>query len=588
MNYAPHILSFAVGLWLIIFGLMSRSAKPILADPRFIYSVLAAGGAVWAFIIGAVIISAFDNAVSFAPPDPLITPFTLNPLATAALGAGFLLLGLAGFVIRRSANPARILMWVVAFVAVAVTAAHFSGDNYWFVPSAIVGMVAALIFLRKRKIPSYVVGAIVIISAATIVLSYQTEEIEGYYPEQTPAVSFVTSRTDAILTIEGVELRKMTNSSRILGPECSLDPVCVENYSEGLTELSINEGSDGQTRIISATLSNTGKNPVNVTLLHLTGLITADTGKPQYLEVLAIRDPFMTDIMPSLMAPKEELSDGSTKGPVVIKPGESLSAYIKGEWIPYSEQENSAFPFQVSARYEYEILPLIRSLNESTNCLEYCAPDSQLPSNFHRGYWSLTAGPHYTELTKLPVNIISQSFYGSDQTSRLSYAGCMSANDAEKLYSSRNITLGFPDYLPAGFSLICRLDESGSPAFVQIYGNTSSPGIRDYLDDDPRLLYRTSSREHGSLIVSMRLGSTPNEFITEAAARQHEFETRNEFSSIESSSLREVQGGSIFVEVFEGGAAAVDLNLADRQYHVFGNGVSADELVKVAESISRW
>jgi hypothetical protein len=85
----------------------------------------------------------------------------------------------------------------------------------------------------------------------------------------------------------------------------------------------------------------------------------------------------------------------------------------------------------------------------------------------------------------------------------------------------------------------------------------------------------------------MRLAFEPDQFIKRAAAEAEEIESRDAFSSIENSYISNVQGGTIFVKAFDDLNASVDLNLTDRQYHIFGRGISEDELVRVAESIYR-
>jgi hypothetical protein len=582
VSFAPHILSFSVGTWLIIFGFLSRSARPILADMRFIYVVLAAGVAIWASILSLFLISAFDNTVSFGPPSPLLSPFTLNPLAVAALGAGLVLLALAGYVVKKSTSPAKILMWVAAFPAVALAAGRLGGESWWIVLGAVAAVIAAIVILRKKSIPSVVVAAVIVISVAGIVLSYQNEELEGYYPELTPEVFFVTTPAGEDMTIEGIRLAVVSNSSRILGPECAADAECVMNYSEGLAELLLLEGADGQKHIISATLSNNGVNPINVTQLQLTGLIAADTGKPQYIEVEAVRDVIIASIVSSMLGPRQDLSAGSVPGPVTIQPGESLSAYIKGQWVPYSEGENGPFPFQAYVRYEYELESLVQPITQTIDCAGDCVT---YRANIRMESWDLSAGTNYREITSLPVNILSLTAYSTEAATRLSYAGCMNTNDVLDLYSRRNITLGFPDYLPSAYTLVC-ITERGDD-LIQIYANASAPMIRDYASDDLRLISRDLGSKSGILAVTMRLAFEPDQFIKRAASEAEEIKTRDEFSSIENAYISNVQGGTIFVKAFGDLNASVDLNLTDRQYHIFGRGISEHELVRVAESIYR-
>lgn len=83
----------------------------------------------------------------------------------------------------------------------------------------------------------------------------------------------------------------------------------------------------------------------------------------------------------------------------------------------------------------------------------------------------------------------------------------------------------------------------------------------------------------------MTMALAPNQYNNSAFARVQELKSHEGPSSIDHFHVRKVPGGSIFVEGFDGGASAVDLNLVDRQYHVFGKGISEEELVKVAESI---
>jgi hypothetical protein len=583
MNFAPHMLSFAVGIWLVIFGIWSRSAKPILTSRRFIYTVLAAGIAFWALLFFMFTVSAlFDNSVSFAPPNPVITPFTANPLAIAALAGGLVLLALSGYVLKKSTNPARILMWVCALPAVAVTSSLLAGGNWWLVLGAVAAVIAAIVLLRKKAIPTIVVASVIVVSAAGIVLYYQTEELEGYYPEQTPDVFFISAPVSDHFAIEGTELTVVSNSSRTLGPECAADADCVRNYSEGLAELALLEGSDGRMRIISATISNNGVNTINVTQLQLTGLISADTGKPQYVEVEAIREPIFVGVVSSLMAPRQDLSEGSVLGPVTIQPGESLSAYIKGQWVPYSEHENSPFPFQAYVRYEYELEPLVRPAMQNANCIREC---DSIRASMHKEYWDLSAGTHYTEITSLPVNILSLTSYSTEPSTRLSYAGCMSASDTRDLYSKRNATLGFPDYLPPGYAPVCTTENSSE--LVQIYANASAPIIKAYSEDDLRLISRDLGSKSGALAVTMRFAFEPDYFIRSASAEAQEINDRGEISGVEKAYIRDVEGGSIFVKVFDSKNVSVDLNLSDRQYHVFGGQLTEEELIMVAKSISR-
>jgi|GEM_PF-5185203 len=596
-NFYPHFLAFSVGIWLVVFGLTSRSAKPVLTSKIFIYSSLAAG--IFFFGVTALMLTnSLQGETSFTYVIPWIFYVVpSNPFIIPLTGAGLILLSISGVVLKNSSNPARILMWVLVFVVIALVAGRLASD-YVITLGSVAGVVAAFFVLRKRPIAPQIVAGVIVASVVVIVIT-QSQEVEGYPPDLHPDVTFLNQKIE---TLDGTDLVKTTNSSRTLGPDCILDSECVEKYGEGLMELSIHEGfqEDNEYNVV-ATMTNNGINVINITSLDIRGVILNDNGMPQHIEVQAIRDPLFGVMLGylSFLQQREDIPKGSMFGPVAIEPGESLSAYIKGKWKPYpindiAESQGSPLSsFQSETRYEYTILPFTRALGDGGSCLEYCSNGSHgtyALTNLHRGFWTLNAGVNVRAIS--PYGPTSEVIGPFDLPAHFSYAGCMSENDASDLYARRNFTLSYPKHVPSGFSLLCISDQNGSPSLAMIYANGSSAGIRDYVEDDPRLIYATSAQEPGSLIVTMTMAtySSGMQDFNQTAYREYErlkqhVEQSEELSSIDHVSIRNVPGGSIFVEGFDGGSSAVDLNLQDRKYHIFGRGVPEAELVRVAESL---
>jgi len=166
-----------------------------------------------------------------------------------------------------------------------------------------------------------------------------------------PIYPQVTVVKDKISSIGGLDLVEVAKSPTSVSIER------VNGTSKGITNdgqatLSLKHAIaavDGQD-VIAATVTNTG-----TTKFYLTGfLIKGGTTIPgtqaggiQNLDAYVVDDGYSPEVWGSIPRP-------AITQPVVLNPGESMSAYIKGKWIEgvTNEPINS---FSVGVRYVYDV-----------------------------------------------------------------------------------------------------------------------------------------------------------------------------------------------------------------------------------------
>lgn len=560
--FSPFIFSAAVGVWLVVFGLLSKSAKPILTSRIFIIASFGIGFSFWVVIILQSMLPAWQDApeVAFMYPG---AGLYFDPVAAAITSGQLILLGIAGIVLRISKNPARKFMWILAAIAFVFLLGKAGIDYFALLGAAAV--IAAAILLRKKTLPSSVIAAVTIASIAAIAVSAQIDNIQEY--ETHPEVTILHSDINAANS----KLTQVANSSRVLGPDCINDQSCTQKYGEGLAELVLFQGFQGDQYAVAGTITNTGTNRINITEFSIQGTVLSGS-RQQYVDAQAVYDSRFEHIGRfSLLATPQERSKGAVDGPVTVDPGESLTVLAKGKG-----NTTSSAGFQVRASYQYFMEPLGTdpSLFDQSLACPAAEPCDNFKTNIHRSYWSLVAGSDtrmgLPEARELPAHF--------------SYAGCLSKHDADLLYNKRNVTMGYPAYLPAGFSLLCMMDENDE--FIQVYtNNTGLANMSEKGQFDPRLVRVNGAREPGTFIIQMSMSPRPNWYnSSDYESYKYHLEHKGELGSKYGASFQIIPGGSIFTERFSESSSAINVNLEDRRYHVFGS-ISTDELAKVAESL---
>jgi hypothetical protein len=493
----------------------------------------------------------------------------IDPVAAAITSGQLILLGIAGVVLRISKNPARKLMWILAAIALVFLIGKAGVDYFAFLGAAAV--IAVAVLLRKKTLAPSVIAAVTIASIAAIAVSSQTGNIQGYDFESHPEVTILHGNMDAA----GSKLTAVANSSRTLGPGCINNQPCVQKYGEGLAELVLFQGFQDDQYAVAGTITNAGINRINITEFEIQGTILSD-GRQQHVDAQAVYDPRFEHIGGfSLLAAPQERSKGAVGGPVAVDPGESLTVLVKGKWAANS----SSTGFQARTSYQYFIEPLGTDpslFDQSLACsaAERC---DDFKINIHRSYWSLVAGSD----TRMDLP------KARELPAHFSYAGCLSRHDADLLYSERNSTVGYPAYMPAGFSLLCMMDENDE--FIQVYtNNTDLASMSEKGQVDPRLVRVSGARAPGTFIIQASMSPRPNWYnSSDYESYKYRLEHKGEPGTEGyEASFRTIQGGSIFTERFSESSSAINVNLEDKRYHVFGS-IPEEVLAKVAESLVR-
>lgn len=563
----------AIGAWLIILRLESISARTVMTKTPFVIGFLAAGIALLLTSMLGVFLIQVDEEVAFRYNDSMIEYFpVLIPIGIISF-----LLGLAGLLMYYVKSPARLLMWILVFVAMATAGSLLTFGSPVGLAIGIVAFIGTYWFLRNRiaVASNIVVAAVILGSIAVVVLVFYIPSMlfDYGYSEIKPEVT--VARNKIVDSVGGIALTRVDNASRVLSPDCLRnEPDCKKRYGEGLAELEMYYGrtEDGH-QIISSVITNTGTSIINVTDFMIDG-----SSSSSYQELVAYGVESSSGGISFGGWPFLFFGDGQYKSdapitePVTLKPEESLSIYIKGKWNS-SDSGTLITTFGSSASYNYYIEPLIwhsPDASEENVCAPGCDTAPRVISNPQ--YWSL--GTYYGRESNPDGTIYIRS-------PAISYAGCINQQDATRLLAARNLTVNFPAYIPDGFSSVCVID-GDAHSIVQILANETAMQRGD-IRQDPRLLNDASIEDKGGVItVSAQL--TPWQNFNETAYEEYTYYVKNndpEF--IGKTSFQVIKGNSVVIEENYSGAS-VDVYTNGEKYSIIGM-MPASELIRIAESL---
>lgn len=561
----------AIGIWFLALGIKSISAKAAMTRTAFVIGFLTSGVAMLLVAMLSVFLTLFDEEAAFDYNDFVIeyAP-TLIPVGVISF-----LLGLTGLIIYYVKSPARLLMWLLVFAAfVSVGSLVMFGSPFGLLIGVAV-FVATYWILHKRVadarnivIAAVALGSIGIMAAIayaeTMFFDYGNVEIR---PE------VIVERNQVVDSVDGIALARVDNASRVLPPDClKSDQDCRARYGEGLAGLEMYYGiaADGQ-QIISSTITNTGTGTINVTDFGIQGSSTtfqtelvANAVESSVSGISFGGPPFF------LFGFSQYQSDAPITEPVALKPNESLTMHIKGNWS--AEQGKAISVFRSSASYNYYLEPNIWNYPDSPE-QSVCVPGCDISP----------------ELISTPRSGSLSTYYDGDKhihdamaeirSPGLSYVGCMSNHDATFLFAKRNLAVDFPSYLPEGFSSVCIID-SDTQWMLQIIANSTAMREEQFRQD-PRLL-ADATEQPGVITVSTQL--TPWQNFNDTAFEEYSYYIENNDPEyIGQVSFQVIRGNSVVIQENYWGTS-VEVNMNGREYYITGK-VPPQELLRVAESL---
>jgi hypothetical protein len=150
---------------------------------------------------------------------------------------------------------------------------------------------------------------------------------------------------EKISSLEGTAVTELAKTSTSETIEKTADGTPKSVFKDGQSELALLHGVDSAGRdIIVATLTNTGTSKIYVASFLIAG---ATNSGLQPLSAYAIDDDYSPAVWGSIQKP-------AVTEPVMVNPGESVTAYISGKWNVAAAGNAPITTFSVGAGYTYD------------------------------------------------------------------------------------------------------------------------------------------------------------------------------------------------------------------------------------------